>query len=370
MNLGLYIHIPFCNQICNYCDFPKRIGNDKAYLEYTNALVNEIESYKNYLDKVETIYIGGGTPSLFPLEHLSTIIDKIMNYLDIDNVVEFSIETNPDDINDELIIKYRELGINRVSVGVQTFSNNLLSQLNRKHSCETAINALNVLKNNGMNNINIDLMYGVPNQTIEDVKNDLNILKELDFINHVSYYSLILEENTKFYTMHDKNILDLPSEELEFEQSQLINKELSNLGYKKYEISNYSKDNTDCIHNIKYWKSKEYIGIGLAAHGFLNGIRYENTKSFKDYISNNNTITEYDSSNEDKLLTEIIMGLRLKEGINISEINTKYELDFLNRYNFINKFIEEEYLILEDNKLFFTNKGFLLSNEILANFFD
>ncbi len=370
MNLGLYIHIPFCNQICNYCDFSKRIGNDKAYLGYINALIEEIKSYKSYLNKVDTIYIGGGTPSLFPIEYLTTIVNKLNDYLDVNNVVEFSIETNPDDITYELIAKYKELGINRVSVGVQTFNNDLLSLLNRKHTYETSVNALNTLKNSNISNINIDLMFGIPNQTIEDIKNDLNILKELDFINHVSYYSLILEENTKFYTMYDKDILDLPSEELEFEQSELIDKELSNLGYKKYEISNYSKDDNECIHNIKYWKNREYIGVGLAAHGFLNGIRYENTKSFKDYIGNNNTVTEYDDTKEDKLLTKIIMGLRLKDGINISEINTNYEIDFLRKYKFINKFIKEEYLILNNNNLSFTDKGFLLSNEILANFFD
>ncbi len=369
MKLGLYIHIPFCKQICSYCDFSKRIGNDKAYLDYTNALVNEIESYKDYLTRVDTIYLGGGTPSLLPLEHLTTIVDKLKEYLDINNVIEFSIETNPDDINAELVLKYKKLGINRVSIGIQTFNNNLLSSLNRKHTSITALNALNTLKENDMNNINIDLMYGIPNQTINDIKKDLNILKELDFINHISYYSLILEENTKFYTKYNKDELDLPSEELEFEQSELINNELINLGYSKYEISNYSKDNNECIHNIKYWKNKEYIGIGLAAHGFLDDIRYENTNSFKDYIENKNIRKEYDNTLEDKLLTKIIMGLRLKEGINIDEINTQYEIDFLNKYEFIDKYIKEEYLILNNNKLSFTDKGFLLSNEILANFF-
>ena len=278
---GLYIHIPFCNSICNYCDFTKLVSSDEVKTKYVDRLLQEIDHYEDELKNINTVYIGGGTPNSLSLKLLKKIFKKIDKYLD--ESIESSIELNPELINIDLIKLLKEYKFNRVSIGVESFNNNILKSINRKHSIDDVFNAIKLLKENGINNINIDLMYGLPNQTINDIKTDLDYFYKLE-IPHISYYSLILEDKTVFHHLMDNKKLVLPDDDLVADMYEYISNDLCIHNYNHYEISNYSKKNHESIHNLIYWNQEEYVGVGLGASGFLNHYRYTNNKSMKKYL--------------------------------------------------------------------------------------
>jgi oxygen-independent coproporphyrinogen-3 oxidase len=277
---GLYIHIPFCEYICHYCDFVKRVPKNKEMVDdYLKALVKEIHQYEKHFNTIETIYIGGGTPSMLDPEQLVFLLSHLKDI----HPVEFSIEVNPESYTyqkGEILKKY---GVNRVSLGVQTFNQELLHYLNRGHTNDQVFKVVNHLKHIGINFISIDLIYAIPKQTYEDLRYDLKMINELD-ITHVSCYSLILEEKTYFYHQYIRGNFKQVDEDVEATMYKMVMDELKNQGFEHYEISNFAKHGHYSLHNMIYWTLGEYIGVGLGAHGFIDGKRTYNERALPKYI--------------------------------------------------------------------------------------
>ena len=244
MLTALYIHVPFCEKICVYCDFHKEMATFSKQSNYVDALIKEIQMHQDKLHHIQTIFIGGGTPSSLSLDLQEKILSQISQTIDINHVIEYSIESNPNDITKEMVTLWKRYGINRVSVGVQTFNDTQLAFLNRSHRQEDIDSAIQLLKENGITNISIDLIFSLINQTIADIKNDIHHFLLLD-IDHVSYYSLILEEKTKLMYLYDKKMIELNSEDIESDMYHLIIDTLASNGYKQYEISNFTRNNKD-----------------------------------------------------------------------------------------------------------------------------
>jgi len=355
----IYIHIPFCNNICKYCDFPKLLYDKKYINKYLDSLEKEIVlRYKN--EKVKTIYIGGGTPTSLDVIELKRLLE-ITNQFDRELECEFTIESNVESLDDDKLKLMMEYGVNRVSLGVQSFNEKTLLELNRKHTKKDVFDTVNRIKKVGIDNISIDYIYGV-NDNILEIQNDMNIFLELD-IPHISCYSLIIEDNTVF-GINKREYID---EDKEYEMYKCIGNILEDNGYKHYEISNYCKEGYFSSHNINYWDNGEYYGFGLGSVSYLNNYRISNTKNLNRYING-----EYvESSNyEDidiRMSNAIILGLRKIKGINIKNFNEKFDANILDLYN-IRELIKNGKLVIEDNNLFIPRKYFYMANEILINF--
>lgn len=354
--LGVYIHIPFCTHICNYCDFCKvyyKTGYAEKYLE---SLEQEIKTrYKNEL--IDTIYIGGGTPSSLNEEELKKLFNIIKLFKLKDNY-EFTIECNIENITEDKLKIFKENKVNRLSFGVESFNQDILNILGRHHNKEETINKINLSKKY-FSNINIDLIYGV-NNNIDIVKKDIETFLSLN-INHISCYSLILEENTKLYI--DKHeYIDEDTDKLMFDT---INKELTNNGYIHYEISNYSKKGYESIHNKNYWLNGNYYGFGLGSVSYLDNYRISNTKNINKYLNNNYLDhKDYEDINTRKE-NDLILGLRLIKGIDYQMFNQKYNDDLLNK-ELIQELIQDNLLEINNNYLKCNNKYIYLLNDILV----
>lgn len=357
---ALYVHIPFCLHICTYCDFCKVSYYTRRADQYLDALFYEMKDKKiegNY----ETIYIGGGTPTCLnynQLERLFKMLQPLAN-----NVKEYTIEINPETMDEKKIELLRKYGINRLSIGIETFHDELLKEIERYHRVDESLSLIKRLKED-FNDLNIDLMYGLPHQSLREIDEDLQYL---DMINpsHVSIYSLILEEGT---ILNSKGYQPLDDEEdaLYFDY---INKKMKERGYIHYEVSNYYKDKPS-YHNLVYWHDEDYQGIGLGAHSLINHIRYENTKSMTQYLKHDYLDHKEILSENDCLFEKIMMGLRLYEGININEINEMFHIDFINKYEkVINKYIKIGLLELDEN-LRVSEEGMKFLNTILVDFLD
>lgn len=359
-----YIHIPFCKSKCKYCSFIS--GTDLSFKkEYLSALSTEINYYYKS-EPLKTLYIGGGTPSVLNLSEIQDIIKHFNLYEN----AEITIELNPNDISQEYMDGLKSLGFNRISIGAQTFNNEILKNIGRRHSCGEIYNAVKTAKKSGFNNISLDLIYGLPNQNLTDFEKDLQKIIDLD-IAHISLYGLKIDKGCYFYENLPENI---PNDDTQADM-YLMAGELTRLnGYNHYEISNYSKSGFESKHNTNYWKCGEYFGFGLSAHGFIDGIRYSNSSDIKNYI-NNPIEHSYEKklSKHEMLEERIFLGLRLAEGINKSEINTEFGIDFDKKYkSVLDKYISIGYIIpvengyrLNDNK---ETNGFLLSNIIMSEF--
>ena len=355
----IYIHIPFCNNICSYCDFPKLLYNKKFINNYLDSLENEIKTrYKQEL--VKTIYIGGGTPTSLDNEELERLL-KITNIFNKEKNIEFTIESNIESLSLDKIELLNKYNINRVSLGVQSFDNNTLKYLNRHHTKEQVFEVINNLKENNIKNISIDLIYGA-NNNIETVKKDLETYLKLD-IPHISYYSLIIEDNTVLSINKTKYI----DEEIELNMYKYIEKELNKNGYNHYETSNYSKKSYESIHNLNYWDNGFYYGFGLGAVSYLDNFRISNTKNLTKYLNNNYIENKTYEDIETRISNTLILGLRKIKGINIIEFKNTFNKEILDIYN-IKDLIKEEKLLLEADYLKINPKYYYLSNEILINF--
>ena len=354
-----YIHIPFCHSICSYCDFPKVCYNKKWVIPYLDALKKEID--KVYLkDKISTIYIGGGTPTSLSIDEL-TYLFEILNVFDKSSTLEFTIEGNVCDITLDKINLFKRYGVNRVSLGVESFDSNNLKILNRSITYDEVLEKVNLLKDNGINNINLDLMYAIT-PSMEALKSDLEKLVSLN-VAHISTYSLILEDNTLLKINNFKCI----DTDIDFSMYSFICKYLSDFGYNHYEISNFSYPGFESKHNITYWKNMEYYGFGLGSASYIKD-RYTNTRSLTKYINGEYlTDVEYiDSKLEEEY--EFILNLRLKSGLNIASYEKKFNKTF--DYSKVDKLIKEGLLVLENGNLYIPQDKFYLSNEILINFID
>lgn len=360
---GLYIHIPFCNSICSYCDFPKMVANSGNKELYINKLIDEINSKRELLTDITSVYIGGGTPNSINDELLEKLLVSIKAILT--NSIENTIECNPELLTKSQIDLFNKYNINRVSLGVETINDNIIKQINRHHNKEMVKEKVYLLKNNNINNINIDLIFGFPNETIKDVNNDLDFILALP-ITHLSYYSLILEEKTLLYYQINNKIIPNIDEDLMADMYLHITNRLNNSGFKQYEISNFSLPNYESIHNLLYWNEEEYIGVGMGASSFINNQRITNYKSLKKYLENE--VEEIiDISLEERKKEIFMLGLRKRQGVNIKEYQLKYNENPIIKFN-LDKWIKNGFLIIDNDYIKICDDKILLSNIIFEEF--
>lgn len=366
--IGIYIHIPFCKKKCDYCDFISYCNQENLVEAYIEAVKKEIiENLKNMAYDVKTIYIGGGTPSSIASKYIVEIMNTIKECLSLEDT-EITIEVNPGTITEAKLLDYQKVGINRLSIGLQETHDELLKSIGRIHTYEQFLETYKLARKVGFQNINVDLMIGLPNQRIADIKQSLEKIIMLK-PEHISSYSLILEEGTKLYEKYEAKEIELPDEELERNMYWYVKNTLENNGYIHYEISNFSKQGYESKHNLSCWNQEEYIGIGVAAHSYLDGKRYSNTNSIEGYIKNNEKIIHEIQTKEDKQKEYMLLGLRKIEGISIQTFKNKFAENpiFLFRKE-LNKLVEEELLIIDGDTIKLTNKGLDLANIVWEEF--
>ena len=324
-DMGLYVHIPFCKQKCMYCDFPAYQNLQDYYETYVYALVQEIDLWvsehpESTSKAIDTIYFGGGTPTELSIQQLQMILDKIKNTFTITDDCHITIESNPGEVDLRYLTKLVQLGFNRISFGVQTFDNKALAMLHRSHNGEKAKQAVYDAKEAGFADINIDLIYGLPRQSLDDIKRNLVIVKDLP-INHISTYGLQVEVGTYLYHLVQKNLISIPSESIDEAMYDTMMEGLKELGFERYEISNFSKDNSYSRHNLKYWHYVDYLGFGAGAHSFYNGVRRSNNRNVMPYIQ---SVDRYVMPTID---TETITLERAQEDFCFLALRTKWGLD-------------------------------------------
>ena len=366
--IGVYVHIPFCKRKCYYCDFISFCEKDELQEKYINTVIQEIEDFFNLNKnvKIKTIYIGGGTPSFIDGKY----IEKIMNTFNKGGVVEATIEVNPGSASLEKLKKYKECGINRLSIGLQSTEDRLLKKIGRIHNYNDFLATSNLAREVGFDNINVDLMIGLPGQTIEDVKSSLNKVINLN-PSHISVYSLIVEENTIIYNLIEQNKIVLPDEELERNMYWYVKNYLELGGYEHYEISNFAKNGKKSLHNLDCWNQKEYVGFGVSAHSYLNRKRFCNIGVLEEYIKdfkNTKEVQEVQSFYETKQ-EYMLLGLRKIKGVCISDFKNKFgENPIFLFKNELNKLIEEGLLEITTNNIKLTNKGLDFANLVWEEF--
>lgn len=379
--LGIYIHIPFCKQKCYYCDFVSYSNKCSEVKEYIESLKKEIEEFDFSNYKVTSIYIGGGTPSyidsIYIVEILSELKEKLKCNLIEFKDIEITIEVNPGTVDTKKLNDYKKLGINRLSIGLQSTKNDILKKIGRIHTYQEFLEIYKLARETGFKNINIDLMIGIPGQKIEDLKNTLQDIIKLE-PEHISVYSLIIEENTPIEKMLENGEIKLPDEDLERNMYWYVKNTLELNGYNHYEISNFAKLGKESRHNLNCWNQEEYIGFGVAAHSYLNGIRFSNTINVEEYIQhieNNrkeeNIQIEESQSLEDKKNEFMMLGFRKIQGVDIARFKEKF-IDnpiFLYREN-LNKLVEEGLIEVDLNHIKLTNKGIDLANLVFEEFVD
>lgn len=368
--VALYIHIPFCKQKCLYCDFPSYSHKEEFMDKYIEALNKEIlEKTKKY--KIESLFIGGGTPSYLNNKNLKSLLNTI-NKLDFIENAEKTIECNPGTINKEKLEIILNGGINRISFGLQSSNNEILKKIGRIHTYEEFKENYILARKIGFKNINIDMMFGLPNQNLNIWLESLKEVVELN-PDHISSYSLIIEEKTPFYSLYNKDLLDLPSEEEERKMYEIGRDFLESKGYHQYEISNYAKDNKECFHNKIYWECKEYIGVGVSSSSYIDGKRIKNIDNIKEYIKNineNNSVIdeELENTEKDKIEEFMFMGLRMIKGIEEKEFEIRFKKKVDELYKeVIKKHIKNGLLIRENGRIFLSKKGIELSNMVMSD---
>lgn len=324
-DMGLYVHIPFCKQKCMYCDFPAYQNLQDYYETYIYALVQEIDLWisehpESKERPIDTIYFGGGTPTELSIQQIKMILDKIKSTFTITDDCHMTIESNPGEVDLRYLTKLVQLGFNRISFGVQTFDDKALTMLHRSHNGEKAKEAVYDAKEAGFADINIDLIYGLPRQSLDDIKRNLTIVEELP-INHISTYGLQVEVGTYLYHLVQKNLISIPSESIDEAMYDTMMEGLKELGFERYEISNFSKDNFYSRHNLKYWHYVDYLGFGAGAHSFYNGVRRSNNRNVMPYIQ---SVDRYVMPTID---TETITLERAQEDFCFLALRTKWGLD-------------------------------------------
>lgn len=380
MELGIYIHIPFCVKKCDYCDFISYSNKFDLQEEYVKKIIEEIEDNKKLIEgnDITTIYIGGGTPSSIKPELIRNVLNKIYGIAKIENIentesIEITLEVNPGTTTKNNLQMYKDCGINRLSIGLQSANNQILKTIGRIHSYEQFLNTYNWAIEVGFENINVDLMLGLPGQTISDLKESINnVINLKPQPKHISVYSLIVEEGTEIERKISEGILELPDEEAERNQYRYVKDYLELNSYKHYEISNFAQKGYESKHNMSCWEQKQYIGIGLAAHSYINGCRYSNTDDMELYLKNKSkeikTIHE-EQSIEDMKKEYMLLGLRKLEGVSISKFKEKFSENPIYLFrNELQKLVEEELVIIDLDNIKLTNKGLDLANLVWEEF--
>ena len=352
---NLYIHIPFCNNICSYCDFCKMYYDSILVDKYLDELEKEINSiYKN--EVLDTIYIGGGTPSCLDLKQLERLF-KITDKLNKSKNIEFTIEGNFESTDIDKLKLYKTHGVNRLSFGLESINKDNLKFLNRENNLEQIENIINISRELNFNNINIDLIYAIPNEDIKILEEDLNYILNLD-VEHISTYSLIIEDNTMLSINKTTNI----DEDIDYEMYKFICNKLES--YKHYEISNFSKEGYQSKHNLCYWNNSNYYGFGLGAASYIGNMRITNTRSINKYLEGKYIMDEEVLSKEEIMEYEIILNLRKSEGISLSNFKNKFKIDFLTKYN-IDELINNKLLVFDNDNIYIPEDKMYLNSEII-----
>ena len=377
-DMGLYVHIPFCKQKCMYCDFPAYQNLQDYYETYVYALVQEIDLWvtehpESKSRPIDTIYFGGGTPTELSIQQLQMIVDKIKSTFTITDDCHMTIESNPGEVDLQYLTKLVNLGFNRISFGVQTFDDKALTMLHRSHNGEKAKQAVYDAKEAGFTDINIDLIYGLPRQTLEDIQHNLDIVKDLP-INHISTYGLQVEVGTYLYHLVDKNLISIPSETIDESMYDMMMAGLKDLGFERYEISNFSKDNSYSRHNLKYWHYVDYLGFGAGAHSFYDGVRRSNNRNVMPYIQ---AVDRYTMPTID---TEIItveraqedfcfLALRTKWGLNEHTFKKRFGISVVNLFGTtLNDLVSKDLLEYENDSYHLTSEGAKHGNYVFSQF--
>ena len=370
--LGIYIHIPFCKRKCAYCDFVSFSNKQNLIDEYIEALKKEINKCK--LDReeylVETIYFGGGTPSYIESRYIIDILEVIRNKFKVSKNAEITIEINPGTVTEEKLRDYYKAGINRISFGLQSTKSDLLKLVGRIHSYSSFLEGYNLARNVGFKNINVDLMIGLPVQRLKDVQKDLERIVSLK-PEHISVYSLIVEEGSIIEQKIKNKELYLPSETLERKMYWTVKEELEKNGYIHYEISNFAKPGYKSKHNLACWNQEEYIGFGLAAHSYIDNKRYSNTIDFEEYFDwpENSKIIHEIQRKEDKMKEYMLLGLRKIEGVEISEFKKRFVDNPIYLYREeLNKLVTQDLIEIEEDNIKLTKKGIDLANLVWEEF--
>ena len=365
-----YVHIPFCTQICYYCDFSKVFIKNQPVDSYLEHLLEEFRSYD--IQKLRTLYIGGGTPTALSAPQLELLLNGLTKNLDLSVLKELTIEANPGDLDADKIAVLKQSPVNRVSLGVQTFDDKMLKKIGRSHLEKDIYENIDRLKLAGFDNISIDLIYALPGQTMDQVKENVAKAIGLD-IPHMSLYSLILENHTVFMNRMRRGKLPLPKEELEAEMFEYIISELERSGFEHYEISNFSKPGFESRHNLMYWDNAEYYGIGAGASGYVNGVRYKNHGPIRHYLSaveeGNARITEEHLSQKEQMEEEMFLGLRKKSGVSMARFEEKFGRSFDGLYGEIVKDLVQQGLMqIEGDRVCMTKRGLFLGDTVAERF--
>jgi len=365
-----YVHIPFCTQICYYCDFSKVFIKNQPVDSYLEHLLEEFRSYD--IQKLRTLYIGGGTPTALSAPQLEVLLNGLTKNLDLSVLEELTIEANPGDLDADKIAVLKNSAVNRVSLGVQTFDDKMLKKIGRSHLEKDIYENIDRLKLAGFDNISIDLIYALPGQTMEQVKENVAKAIGLD-IPHMSLYSLILENHTVFMNRMRRGKLPLPKEELEAEMFEYIIAELERAGFEHYEISNFSKPSFESRHNLMYWDNAEYYGIGAGASGYVNGVRYKNHGPIRHYLSaveeGNARITEEHLSQKEQMEEEMFLGLRKKSGVSMARFEEKFGRSFDGLYGeIVRDLVQQGLMQIEGDRVRMTKRGLFLGDTVAERF--
>lgn len=373
--IGIYVHIPFCKSKCYYCDFASFADKDELIDRYVKAVKSEIYHRQSEEYIIKTIYIGGGTPSYIPEKYIEEILAMIENCFLVSNDAEITIEVNPGTVNKSKLSAYMNSGINRLSVGLQSANNELLKKIGRIHSLEDYEKTINLAQEVGFKNINTDIIIGLPDQTIYDVENAINKVVSLG-INHISIYSLIVEENTKMEQMINSKKYSLPDEEMERYMYWFAKRKLEDEGFNHYEISNFAKEGMQSKHNMDCWNQKEYLGFGSAAASYENKVRYKNIEAVNSYIKNieensleKNLRIEEKQTEIDEMNEFMILGLRKIKGVDVIRFKNKFLKSPFKVYKEkLKKLFDEGLIFVAPNVIRLTDKGLDLANIVWEEF--
>ena len=377
MELGVYVHIPFCVRKCYYCDFISYSNKFEVQEDYIKKLIQEIEDNRDLLknNEITTIYIGGGTPSSIRTELIKDVLSKIYEVSNIKDKsdIEITVEVNPGTVTKDNLQLYKSCGVNRLSIGLQSTNDKILSEIGRIHNFEQFLNTYNWAVEAGFNNINVDLMLGLPNQNISDLKESLEKLVNLNpSPKHISIYSLIVEEGTLIEKKISSGELELPNEDDERNQYKYSKSYLELNGYKHYEISNFAKLGYESKHNMNCWEQKQYVGFGLAAHSYIKGCRYSNTCSLEEYLSKQSKDVKkiHEEQNVNDMKKEyMLLGLRKIRGVSISKFKEKFGENPIYLFrNELNKLVDEDLIIIDLDNIKLTNKGLDFANLVWEEF--
>ena len=365
-----YVHIPFCTQICFYCDFSKVFIKKQQVDAYLDHLIQEFR--REEITNLRTLYIGGGTPTALTADQLEYLLKELTKSLDLSQMEELTIEANPGDLDPDKIAVLKDSPVNRVSLGVQTFDNRLLKKIGRSHQEQDIYDNIDRLKLAGFDNISIDLIYALPTQTMDQVKENVAKALALD-IPHMSLYSLILENHTVFMNRMRRGKLPLPKEELEAEMFEYIIQELERAGFEHYEISNFSKPGFESRHNLMYWDNAEYYGLGAGASGYVNGVRYKNHGPIRHYMQavdkGNARVQEEHLTQTEMMEEEMFLGLRKKTGVSKKRFEEKFGVNFDQQYGSVVEELTQQGLLVPDKDIVrMTKKGLFLGDTVAEKF--